>query len=52
METAAVETEKPAGGGGRREGWGRMGRDGRGAQERTYSQGVDGARAQEASINF
>lgn len=42
METAAVETEKPAGGGGR----------GGGAQERTYSQGVDGARAQEASINF
>lgn len=41
METAAVETEKPAGGGGRG-----------GAQERTYSQGVDGARAQEASINF
>lgn len=39
VETAAVETEKPAGGGG-------------GAQERTYSQGVDGARAQEASINF
>lgn len=40
VETAAVETEKPAGGGGRE------------AQERTYSQGVDGARAQEASINF
>lgn len=49
METAARETEESArgvldGGGGEK--------GSEGGQERSYSRGADGARAQEASINF